>query len=73
MKITRRKFLKQASLAGFTATTIGPIAAYSKIESNTETPSTPEINPATKPELDPAVKKRTGPHGEGLPISNSRL
>jgi len=69
MKNTRRKFLKQASLAGLTTAALGPLAAYSNIESNTETPSTPETNPETKPELDPAVKKRTGPHGEGLPIT----
>lgn len=63
MKNSRRNFLKQAGIAGLTATAIGPLAACSNVDEKTKIAS---ANPKS---TDPTVYKVTGPHGEGLPIT----
>lgn len=62
MKNNRRKFIKQAGLASLSAIAVGSLAACNNKDSNTIIAS-PEL------EIDPTVKKRFGPHGEGLPIT----
>lgn len=66
MTNSRRKFLKQAGAAGIAAAVVGPIAACSNANSTTDIPATSSTK---KQELPKDIKKRTGPHGKGLPIT----
>ena len=68
MKNNRRKFIKQAGLASLSAAALTSVAACANKDSNTETIS-PETKLKPDQELDPTVKKRLGPHGNGLPIT----
>ncbi len=58
MKNSRRKFIKQAGFAGFTAVAMSQITC-----TNSSSDSAQESKD------DPTVSKYTGPHGEGLPIT----
>jgi 4,5-dihydroxyphthalate decarboxylase len=66
MENTRRNFLKKVGAVGATAAIIGPLAACSNTDSNTEAS---QAIPEEKQALPADVKKRTGPFGEGLPIT----
>ena len=65
MKNSRRKFIKQAGVAGLAAAVVGTMAACTNSDSKSAVSSAPDSNA----ESDPAVYKITGPHGEGLPIT----
>lgn len=69
MQNTRRKFLKKAGLAGITAVVVGPLVACSNTDSEVKNQIQSENDATQKQKLDPTVKKYTGPHGEGLPIT----
>lgn len=66
MEKGRRKFIKQLGVAGATAAVVGPLAACSNTEP--ETGTSDKITEAEEA-LPADIKKRTGPFGEGLPIT----
>jgi len=57
---SRRDFLKTAAVAG----AAGALGAC-----GSRAPSTSETSQISDPAPDPTVKRRTGPHGAGLPIT----
>lgn len=66
MKNSRRKFLKNIGVAGVAAAVVAPLAACSNTSSDTENSA---VAPKEKQPLPSDIKKRTGPFGEGLPIT----
>ena len=64
MKNSRRKFLKQAGVAGCLATIAGQTAF-----ANSDLKPTAGSGPEVVSGSDPAVSKYTGPHGDGLPVT----